>query len=381
MSTPQHYVFVDRLRIALVSLVVVHHVGQAYGPTGGFWYFTSAERASIIGPLFAIDRSFFMSLFFMLSGYFLPGSFERNGARTFLRDRLVRFGIPLLAFLLLINSFQAFAYYLYFRPYPAVGFWDYWWHTYLGFGPKPADWSGPSWPERNFGHLWYVEHLLLFSIVYAAWRKLRPYRPAASDAGGQVPDTGQILAFALLLVLASAIVRIWYPIDRWVAFLGFIQVAFADVPRDLSFFLIGIAAYRNNWLFTFPREAGRRWLWVGIGLAVLYYALRLLGLFPFRVPLVYPVWETLLCLGMCIGLTATFRDLWAGPSHWAERLCSCTYGVYLFHVPIVVGLQFAFASVAVGPFAKFLIVSVLAIPLTFLLTDTLRRVPVMRRVL
>jgi DNA-binding CsgD family transcriptional regulator len=36
-----------------------------------------------------------MGLFFLISAYFVPTSFDRNGAEAFLRDRLVRFGVPL----------------------------------------------------------------------------------------------------------------------------------------------------------------------------------------------------------------------------------------------------------------------------------------------
>ncbi len=32
--TPRFY-FLDNLRVALIILVIAHHVGQAYGPTGG----------------------------------------------------------------------------------------------------------------------------------------------------------------------------------------------------------------------------------------------------------------------------------------------------------------------------------------------------------
>ena len=29
--------YLDNLRIVLTILVIAHHVGQAYGPTGGYW--------------------------------------------------------------------------------------------------------------------------------------------------------------------------------------------------------------------------------------------------------------------------------------------------------------------------------------------------------
>jgi glucans biosynthesis protein C len=37
-----------------------------------------------------------MGLFFFISGYFLPASFDRHGVRKFINDKLVRFGIQLI---------------------------------------------------------------------------------------------------------------------------------------------------------------------------------------------------------------------------------------------------------------------------------------------
>ena len=42
-STRLH--FIDNMRVGLITLVVAHHAGQPYGPTGGQW------------PLFSHDRS------------------------------------------------------------------------------------------------------------------------------------------------------------------------------------------------------------------------------------------------------------------------------------------------------------------------------------
>jgi hypothetical protein len=44
------------------------------------------------------------------------------------------------------------------------------------------------------------------------------------------------------VAVGSAAVRIWSPIDRWFNLLGFFKVAFADVPRDLAFFILMIGS-------------------------------------------------------------------------------------------------------------------------------------------
>jgi glucan biosynthesis protein C len=222
MSDPPRIFFVDNLRIALMILVIAHHAGQPYGPTGGFWYIENPERASILGAFFTVNRSFFMSLFFMLSGYFLPQSFDRKGAKDFLIDRFCRLGIPLLVFFRLVIPVMMYTYYLNFRHYGHISFLSYYTQIYLGRGLRPPDWSGPAWPEMNFGHLWFVQHLLVFAVCYATYRLLVPTKAGVEKEVGRPPRHLEIIAFALALSVITFVVRIWHPIDHWVAFLGFI---------------------------------------------------------------------------------------------------------------------------------------------------------------
>jgi glucan biosynthesis protein C len=52
----------------------------------------------MVGLLFVLNRSFFMNLFFMISGYLLPAAYDRKGAAAFLKDHFLRLGIPMLDF-------------------------------------------------------------------------------------------------------------------------------------------------------------------------------------------------------------------------------------------------------------------------------------------
>jgi peptidoglycan/LPS O-acetylase OafA/YrhL len=115
--------FLDNLKIPLIILVVVHHAGQAYGG-GGWWFVENPERSSLLGIFFTVNRSFFMSLFFMISGYFLPASYDRNGPLDFLKDRFLRLGVPLLGFFLfqgtLAKTMAANTYAVYLFHVPVV---------------------------------------------------------------------------------------------------------------------------------------------------------------------------------------------------------------------------------------------------------------------
>jgi glucan biosynthesis protein C len=103
MTNTNRLYYLDNLKIFLIILVVIHHVGQAYGSTGGSWFYSyPGERVKPLELFFLFNASFFMGLFFFISGYFFPGSFDRHGPRKFIADKLVRFGIPLIFALVLM---------------------------------------------------------------------------------------------------------------------------------------------------------------------------------------------------------------------------------------------------------------------------------------
>ena len=358
MAITKRLYFLDNLRVAVTILLIAHHVGQAYGPTGGWWPIQEAARASVLGPFFTVNRSFFMSLFFMISGHFTVMSCDAKGPGAFMKSRLLRLGIPVLIFALVMLPMQIFV-----------------------FKTQGTGGGSSAWPIE-VGHLWFLEHLLIFSGCYALWHVLRQALEKNRADKGQrqlnPPGFLSILVFVPVLAFFSALVRIWYPIDRWVYLLGFIRVAFADVPRDLSFFIIGVAAYRRQWLTRFPTRAGRVWLLVGTAAALLWYvyALGLKEVIPvsgIAYGILYPSWEALLCCGMCIGLTILFRDKFDFQGRLARAMTQSQYASYIFHVPIILLIQLVMVGINVAPIAKFFIVTFASVPLTFLFSYWVRK--------
>ena len=52
MATNRRLYFLDNLRVALIMLVIAHHVAQTYGPTGGDWPIGEQRDHRLAGPLF-----------------------------------------------------------------------------------------------------------------------------------------------------------------------------------------------------------------------------------------------------------------------------------------------------------------------------------------
>jgi len=352
--------YLDALRVILTILVVLHHVGQAYGPTGGYWPVQSPTRAAILGPFFSVNRSFFMSLFFMISGYFMVASYQRNGFGAFVRSRLVRLGIPVLAFAAIMLPARIFL-----------------------FGEHITRWTD----YFNAAHLWYLEHVLLFSIVYGLWRLLRDRggeRPQTTDGTRRPPGLAVTVAALLLVALGCGVVRIWYPIDRWLNLLGFFRVAFADVPRDLAFFIFGALAFRRGWFASYPTGRGLGWLAVGLAAAAARYAWALVphaAISPLANDLSYLVWEELVAFGLCIGLLVLFRQAANVQGPFGRLLSANQYGVYFWHPMLIVLIQMAIVGVPIGPLAKFVAVGLVGVPLVFLWSWLLRKTRAVRAVL
>jgi peptidoglycan/LPS O-acetylase OafA/YrhL len=349
--------YLDNLRIVLTVLVIAHHVGQAYGPTGGYWPVQEASRAALLGPFFTVNRSFFMSLFFMISGFFTAGALERSGTRAFVLGRLRRLGIPVLVFAVLMLLAR----------------------IYL-FEEKIGGWRDVF----NAGHLWYLEHLLLFSLLYALWMRGGRRRESASPR--PLPGWFAYPAFALAVASSSALVRIWSPIDRWFNLLGFFRVAFADLPRDLAFFMVGILAHRRGWFERYPARAGVGWLAAGLAAAAAWYVFEM-GLLRFLPPgetamgIVYPLWEILLCIGMCVGLTVVFREGANFQGALGKWLAANQYSAYFWHPLLIVPLQMAVLPVPVAPLTKFALVTLVGVPVVFAWSRLMRLLSPVRSVL
>ncbi|HNS51946.1 MAG TPA: acyltransferase family protein [Anaerolineae bacterium] len=353
MTAKQRLYFFDNLRVVAMCLVIAHHAAQPYGPTGGTWPIKEAQTAAVLGPFFMVNRSFGMSLFFLIAGYFAAASCDRSGPRTFLRGRLLRLGLPLLAVIAVMMLLQVFV-----------------------FGAQDGALGSP-WPVE-VGHMWFVEHLLIMSLAYGLWCLARLRHHPVQREPAAVPPWWAIVAFAIILAVVTGLVRIWFPIDEWRNILGFLKVAWGDVPRDLSFFVLGLLAYRQQWVSRFPARTGFAWLGVGLFLAALWYAYDLwlrqsLGLGDTFADVLTLLWEALLCCGLCIGLTVLFRERANVQTRLLRWLANAQYAAYVVHLFVVLAFQALLSGVEAPPLAKFALVTLASAPLSFLLAGLIRK--------
>lgn len=386
----QYLHYLDNLRVAMILLVVIHHAAQAYGPAD-WWYFNGDQHAPVLVTLSAVGGAFRMSLLFFVAAFLVPRAVDHKGSWGFMRSRLKRLGIPFLIGSATVIPILMYIYYREYRSYPPISFPRYYLDVFLGFGPQPADWAGPIWPDLQFGHLWFIQTLFAFSALYLLFhwlgeplRRVRPTPRPARLAG--LTGNRSLVIGTLTLAAVVFLIRIWYPLDQWVPLFGFIQAEPARLAQYTAFFAAGAMAYRRDWLARLSRWTGYSALAIGAALtAVLFWTGTDTRFFaPGGASWASACWaltETFLCVGLSIGLVTLFRDVFAAHNRLTRAMATSSYTIYLIHLPIVVALQFAFARADLPAMATFVAVTTLGIVISVATAVTIRRLPGLRAIL
>jgi fucose 4-O-acetylase-like acetyltransferase len=190
--------YIDNLRILLICLVITTHCSITYGGPGS-WYFTDPGNAAvppfILSVIDALNQSFFMGFFVLVSAYFVPGSLLRKGSDRFTRDRLVRLGIPLLFWILVLNPLIVLIILMSSGTLPLP----------LATILNPV--TGPG-----FGPMWFVLLLIVATFAYLLWTRFSRPDPATKVKPRPFPGFASIVTLGILLGIVTAGVRIFLPI-------------------------------------------------------------------------------------------------------------------------------------------------------------------------
>ena len=357
----------DELKAVTTLPVVFHHTAITYGAVGS-WFYKEVEptfsgQGLFLISLCTVDQAWFMGLFFLLAGRFTPGPLERKGRWSFLRDRLLRLGVPLLVFGLWIG--------------PAT----------LALGATAE--GHPFFEtftrllrEGRFepGPMWFAQALLIFSAFAMFWPASAAMAPTA------FPSDRTLLLSAVGCGIAAFMLRLRWPVGDEVEHMqpGY----FASY---VILFVAGFIAARRGWLEELPSARVRRWRRVAAWSAPLLLALALLndgskswltslngGWNIFA--LTYSLWEPFVAWGVILGLLRFFSHARFRP-FLSETLSRRAYGVFVIHPPVVVAVALAWRQVEAPPSIKFVVTGSVACIVCVLAVGFLLRVPGVRRIL
>lgn len=392
MPQGKRLLFVDNLRILLICGVLLDHLNDTYGAISDWDYHDPATNlltGSMLTAMNGILMACGMGIFFLISAYFTPGSYDHKGGASFLRDRLVRLGLPLLLYDLLIQPLVA----------------------YLAGGLPGSYWSfcGTYLLQMRgvTGVVWFLALLLLFDLLYAGWRELSKHRAPALQSPGKPPSTRAIYGFIFVLGLMTFVFRIWFPESARFQLLG---MPLGYLPQYLGLYMLGLVAYRCNWFFALTPRMGRVWsrnalitivvLIVGVPLILVIGMIAGVGAAGMQTnsfewmmgqlnylqggfhwqALFYAFWEAFLVVAVSISLLVLYRQRRNHQGRLTKELAADVYTVYLIHAPVLVGFAYAFHVVALYPLLKWGIAVLITIPLCFLISGAVRRIPLVNRV-
>jgi hypothetical protein len=320
--------------------------------------------------------SFFMAMFFFLSGLFVWTGIARKGPLSYLRDRLIRLGLPfaICAFTVIPLAYYAIS----LRQNPDVSFTEFWWKT-ITVGPWP---SGPIW------FLWvlFTFDLIACFLHQLSARLLDPINRLSQRARERPAD------FFLVLLAVTALVyvpgRIYWGPGSWFEF-GPFSVQHGRFLLYATYFFfgagIGLANLDRGLLSADGDLAKRSSGWIVAALipyclmwVLIYIKREILGN-PARLPNWYEGTYAL-CFAafsvaiMFVILTYFLRFKQSGRSI-LDPMQPAAYGMFLVHYPIVLWLQYWLFDFDIPAIIKALAAFVLTVVLSWAVTATLRSIP------
>lgn len=364
---------IDALRVGTTFLVVLHHTAITYGARGG-WYYkeipTDGSLSSMLLVFFCtFNQAWFMGLFFLLAGYYTPGALQAKGPLRFLRDRLLRLGIPLLFYGFVIGPATiALAQTAQGKPFGDTLVW--------------------LWQRGEFekGPMWFAWALLIFAVVTVLWRAhdKQLIEPAIER---EIPTNATLLAAALTTGIVAFTLRLQWPVGKevWGLQLGY----FASY---VVLFIAGCFAASSRWLERWPEAQVRTWrraAWIALPVLpiVALFGDRLLGIQGrpeggWNIPaFVYALWEPFVAWGVILALLERCQRRFQKFGPVGARLTRRAFAIYVVHPPVVVTVTLVLRGVVAPGLLKFMLSGSVACVLCYWLSGLLLSVPSVKRVL
>jgi glucans biosynthesis protein C len=315
---------------------------------------------------------YLMSLMFFMSGVFVWPSLARKGSWGYIRDRVLRLGVPFGLAVFLLMPIAYYPVYLVTAADPGVAAFS---QSYLAL---------PFWPS---GPPWFLWQLLVLNIAAAGIHRFVPgwetllARTASIGANPGRFFAGLVTASALAYVPLAIAFTPW----EW-SQLGPFGLQLSRPLHYAVYFFAGIAvgSYgRENGLLAPDGLLARRWaMWLMAAfLAFLLWIAPTALIFEHRdaprlgLQLSADLGFVLSCACSSFFLVAVFLHFARNRSRVLESLSRNAYGMYIVHYVFVVWLQYALLNAPLFAVAKAAIVFGVTLVLSWAGSAALGRLP------
>jgi hypothetical protein len=383
-SNKPRLIFLDNIKVLFAFLVVFTHVRVTYGGEGWWYYIESNALDEISEIIFYMIAGFggifqasLLGLFFLMGAYFTPRSYDRKGIKEFWKERIIRLGIPVLLYTLIINPIIFFIL--------RAG----------GFEPMISD----SRFETNsffeyyssffflFTITWFLVVLLIFTVIYTIWRQISKIESIQKHLPKDIPIPKYIylLLFAIGLGCLSFLVRLTFSI------VDAKYLPFAYMIQYFMMFSVGIIAYRYGWFEKMTRGHVKIWsitIFVIVMLFFTYYFVIFGVDSDFSVffggfninAFIFALVDNIACMGMIFVLIKIFYAKFNKQGRILKNLADSSFHIYLIHPFVVIPVSLGFGFILISPVLKLIIVFPLTVILCYLISHyILQRIHLSKR--
>lgn len=363
------FTWIDNLRALMIIFVVMIHAAVTYSGIGS-WYYVENERVSVEATLFfalvqTFTQAYFMSLLYMISGYFTRKSLDRKSTWKFLSGRIYRLGIPLLIYIFLLHPLNVK------MVYPDLDLVNFYKNGILEL--RFFSWTGP---------LWFVEALLIFTIIYLLLRKISLTKRKIT----LVPTPVNNFLLILFITVFAFVTRLFFPIGTDVTNL---QLGF--FPAYLVMFFYGINAHKQGFFTKADYRTSIRLLILSLTTGIPVWFLIMLYGGPVKGEMLiaggmnwsaffYALWESFICVTLIFSLTGIFLHRFNTRNRLQHFLSDNDFGVFVFHAPVLIAISILLKGLVLPPVPKFILVFSLAVTTSFLASWLIRRIKPLRKI-
>lgn len=344
--------YLDNLKVFLTWLVVTHHVACAFGAAGTVaWPFTVGaydnEFKHYMGKFLQLNQAYFMPLFFFISGYFAPSSYEKrrqdvssqglqsihSTSRRFLMDKWKRLGRPATCFT--------------FVAAPLIFNFCQW---YMG---KPYNYVPSSF------QCWYLYWLLFFNLAYTnvcKYQDVAQMQGTANENRNALLD-GETQAIPGPLkrtfvygagICGGVMFLIMTMLGGYPTFLAGMPICQGSLANDILFFVAGIVAQKNKWLEQdLKSQLGMKVTYLYLSIAV--EIVTIVSISPEKSSYLIYFFQTIvagmLCVDISIALLQFFQEYMNFENEWSRKLSSAAYAVYIYHPLFIIASTALFVTI------------------------------------
>ncbi|HEX3992931.1 MAG TPA: acyltransferase [Acetobacteraceae bacterium] len=313
---------------------------------------------------------YLMAMMFFLSALFAWPSLRRKGTSKFLTDRLLRLGVPFIFAIIIVMPIALYPVYAVTAVDPSLTAYA---EHYLAL---------PFWPN---GPMWFLWQLLALSFLAAMLSRVAPgWVEHLATTSGASPRRfviwllgASILAYVPLALIFTP--WLWAehgplglqfsrPLLYCVLYCAGLGIGAHGLDRGL---LASDGPLVRHWAVWFASALAAFLLWMGLTALAMGYV----PTAPFAMQLVVDISFATACVCGCLFVLAFCLRFGAIQSPILNNLAENAFGIYLFHYPFVVWLQYALLPFAWPAIMKGTIVFAGATALAWAMAVATRLIP------